>query len=387
MKSQRRFILVGLILIFMNLICQSQELTIDNVEMSPFDLTARLSPRADFNGDNCAVVKVQIPLENVTFEGDYFGEIEHTGGEYILYMIKGAKKFKIKHNQLKVCEVIFANWGIPDLVSEVTYVVEASIPKELWSANLHGGAQQQKQAFKDRDNVYSFTINGVWFDFVLIEGDSFIMGGTSEQGNDAYDVEKPAHRVLLDEYMIGQTEVTQGMWKAIMGEYPKYYLGDDNFPVVGVSWQECNQFISRLNEMTGGVYRLPTEAEWEYAARGGNISHGFKYSGSNNVNNVACYVDNSFSDIPNLVKSKAPNELGIYDMSGNVAEWCSDWFEEYSSDYQVNPIGPSSGEWKIIRGGAFSSIARLCRVSDRDYRPSDYAPNYSGFRLCFTPKK
>lgn len=266
---------------------------------------------------------------------------------------------------------------------KMTGKIDVEIEHLLKEYSAKEAEEKPKPPFKDPDNVLGFAINGVWLDFVYVDGGTFIMGATEEQGLDAYDVEKPAHKVKVDDFMISQTEVTQGLWIAVMGEPPTYYMGDD-YPVVGVSWNVCQVFLNRLSSMTGGIYRLPTEAEWEYAARGGNISYGFKYSGSNNPQNVACYNENS-SDIPNKVKSKAPNELGIYDMSGNVAEWCQDWWADYTSDYSDNPCGPSNGEWKIIRGGAYSHSESCCRVSDRDYRPTDYAPNYSGFRICVTP--
>ena len=238
----------------------------------------------------------------------------------------------------------------------------------------------------------TFTVDGVSFTMVAVPGGTFTMGATSEQGSDAYGGEKPAHSVTLSSYYIGQTEVTQELWQAVMGENPSWFNGtgssrhgsshSENYginvkrPVEFVSWDDCQVFIRKLNQMTGKQFRLPTEAEWEYAARGGR-NQGYKYSGSNNIDDVAVYQDNSYnkgkssSDYgPHSVASKRANELGLYDMSGNVWEWCSDWYGSYSSSAQTNPTGPSSGSSRVSRGGGWGDDARRCRVATR----SSYSP-------------
>ena len=209
----------------------------------------------------------------------------------------------------------------------------------------------------------TFTVNGVSFDMVEVVGGTFTMGGTAEQGSDANEDENPAHQVTLSSYMIGKTEVTQELWEAVMGSNPSEFKGS-NLPVEDVSWEDCQAFITKLNALTGKTFRLPTEAEWEYAARGGINSQGFKYSGSNTVDDVAWYRDNS-SDKPHPVATKAPNELGIYDMSGNVWEWCSDWDSSYTSASQTNPTGPDSGSYRMDRGGSWGNEVWYCRVSYR----------------------
>ena len=165
--------------------------------------------------------------------------------------------------------------------------------------------------------------------------------------------------------MIGKTEVTQELWEAVMGSNPSEFNGS-NLPVENVSWEDCQTFIRKLNALTGKNFRLPTEAEWEYAARGGNNSRGYKYSGSNTVSNVAWYKDNS-SSTTHPVATKAPNELGIYDMSGNVEEWCNDGYGDYTSASQTNPTGPNSGSDRVYRGGSWFYYAFACRVSGRGY--------------------
>ena len=215
---------------------------------------------------------------------------------------------------------------------------------------------------------------------VYVKGGTFTMGATAEQGSDVNDIEKPTHSVTLSDFYIGKYEVTQAQWKAIMGTTPSYFKGD-NLPVEQVSWNDIQEFIQKLNAQTGKRFRLPTEAEWEYAARGGNKSKGYKYSGSNNVDEVAWYGDNSSNTI-HPVGQKSPNELGIYDMSGNVYEWCQDWWGIYSSSPQTNPTGPSSGSYRVLRGGSWRYNARSCRVSYRDYDTPDSRNFNYGFRLA-----
>lgn len=225
----------------------------------------------------------------------------------------------------------------------------------------------------------TFTVNGISFKMIRVDGGTFTMGATSEQGDDAYDDEKPTHQVTLSTYYIGETEVTQALWEAVMGSNPSKFKGT-NRPVEQVCWNDCNAFISKLNSLTGKDFRLPTEAEWEYAARGGNKSQGYKYSGSNSLGNVAWYTDNS-GDETHPVKQKSPNELGLYDMSGNVWEWCQDWEGSYSSSSQTNPTGANSGSKLVDRGGGWDYFARSCRVSCRGHVAPDNQGSGLGLRL------
>ena len=220
----------------------------------------------------------------------------------------------------------------------------------------------------------TFTVNGVTFKMITVQGGTYTMGATSEQGSDAYDCEKPAHSETVSNFMIGETEVTQELWQAVMGSNPSYFTGDLQCPVEMVSWDDCQTFISRLNQLTGQNFRLPTEAEWEYAARGGNKSNGYKYSSSNDVNAVAWYVENS-SGRTHSVKTKQPNELGIYDMSGNVWEWCQDyWRVDYNGDYDYN--------YCVVRGGSWGTYASLVRVSYRTFIVPDDGDSRLGLRLA-----
>ena len=233
-------------------------------------------------------------------------------------------------------------------------------------------------AFADK----TITVNGVSFKMIAVKGGTFTMGATSEQGSDAYSWEKPTHRVTLSDFYIGETEVTQALWEAVMGSNPSWVKGS-NLPVECVNWEDCQEFISRLNSLTGKNFSLPTEAEWEYAARGGNKSQGYKYSGSNVIDRVAWYNGNSGSKT-HPVKQKQANELGIYDMSGNVCEWCYDWKGGYSSSSQINPSGPSTGTNRVLRDGSCFHNAGNCRVSYRNcYTPSTRVSSF-GLRLAMS---
>ncbi|MCH5178715.1 MAG: SUMF1/EgtB/PvdO family nonheme iron enzyme [Prevotellaceae bacterium] len=213
---------------------------------------------------------------------------------------------------------------------------------------------------------------------VAIDGGTFQMGS-----NDGKDDEKPVHSVTLSDYYIGQTEVTQALWKAVMGSNPSYFKGDD-LPVEQVSWHDCQTFINKLNALTGENFRLPTEAEWEFAAKGGNKSKGCVYSGSNEIDDVAWYNGNHSSQT-HPVGTKAPNELGIYDMSGNVFELCQDWYGSYSSSAQTNPAGPASGSRRVLRGGGWGNyFATSCRTAYRSSNTPTLANLDLGFRLALS---
>ncbi len=212
-----------------------------------------------------------------------------------------------------------------------------------------------------------FTVGDQKFAMIKVDGGTFLMGATPEQEPEATDDERPVHEVTLSSFYIGQTEVTVGLWKAVMGYCPiPSYLPehdhDPRMPARLVSWDDCQEFIAKLNEMTGRTFRMPTEAEWEFAARGGNYSHGYKYAGSDNLDDVAIYEPQSTL----FVRTSFPNELGLYEMSGSMWEWCQDWFGPYGSEPLVNPVGPESGTYRVIRGGCYLwPDPTFCRVSYR----------------------
>ncbi len=230
------------------------------------------------------------------------------------------------------------------------------------------GREKKKKKEKEEDGV--FYVNGVSFKMVKVIGGTFMMGATEEQGTDAVRDERPAHQVTLSDYYIGETAVTQRLWTAVMGGNPSQPKSED-LPVNNVSWEDAQIFIRNLSIIIGRKFRLPTEAEWEYAARGGSKSKKYKYSGSNNLDEVAWYDKNCGSKL-HPVKCKKANELGLFDMSGNVWEWCNDWYRAYSEEQQTDPKGPIDGSNKVIRGGGWKYYARVFRVSNR----GNYAPSY-----------
>ena len=219
-------------------------------------------------------------------------------------------------------------------------------------------------------------------EMVYVQGGEFLMGCTDKHSDCSIN-EAPAHPVKLDGFHIAKYEVTQELWMAVMGgKNPSKVIGD-SLPVTGVSWYDAQTFIGKLNQRTGKKYRLPTEAEWEYAARGGNLSKNYRFSGSNTLEDVAWCKKNS-DNVPHAVGTKQPNELGIYDMSGNVYEWCSDGFDFYEANYYEtveNPEGYNLSETKVYRGGCMTSYWDVCRVSARSQSIPNSQFNYVGFRL------
>ncbi|MDE6052081.1 MAG: formylglycine-generating enzyme family protein [Paramuribaculum sp.] len=209
--------------------------------------------------------------------------------------------------------------------------------------------------------VTTYEVNGVSFDMVEVEGGSYIMG----DDNSSRSNEKPAHKETIVTFQIGKTEVTQELWEAVMGTNPSNFTGEENLPVEKVYWNDCIEFIEKLNELTGKNFRLPTEAEWEYAARGGNKSQGYTYSGSNTIDDVAWYSVNAAEKKTHPVAQKKPNELGIYDMSGNVWEWTSDL---YCPNYGSAPTENT----RVFRGGNTATLATVtCRERGEKYRGND----------------
>lgn len=282
-------------------------------------------------------------------------------------------------------------------------VVNVRGPVSLETVPASDSSDIQISDIPSNDKNIIINVNGVKFTMVAVDGGTFIMGSKKNMLNfflgSVFSDEKPAHEVTLSSYYIGQTEVTQELWEAVMGSNPSDFKGAKR-PVENVSWDDCQEFIRRLNKKTGKNFRLPTEAEWEYAARGGNRSQGYKYSGSNNIDDVAWYWINSgdirlsgdwdFHKIDNNhcqthdVATKRANELGLYDMSGNVLEWCNDWFGwgYYKSSPSNNPQGPSSGSARVLRGGSWHDPVRNCRVSYRHWASVDNRYDLLGVRLA-----
>lgn len=282
----------------------------------------------------------------------------------------GITPLTLNYQRVGTCQVTFSADGYETVTKSVTVSAGKTA---TCNATLNEAAQQSTAT--TAVSYETFTANGISFNMVLVDGGTFMMGATSEQGKDASYDEKPAHQVTLSAYHIGETEVTQELWEAVMGSNPSNFKGA-NRPVETVSWDDCQTFISKLNALTGKNFRLPTEAEWEFAARGGNKSNRFKYSGKNTLGNVAWFRDNSAKET-HPVMTKSANELGLFDMSGNVWEWCQDWYGDYESSSQTNPTGPSTGSYRVSRGGGWLNFARRCRVLFRAYG----VPDSKGFNL------
>ncbi|MDD6783952.1 MAG: SUMF1/EgtB/PvdO family nonheme iron enzyme [Prevotellaceae bacterium] len=256
-------------------------------------------------------------------------------------------------------------------------------------ASLEGGNDNENNG--EENFTQTFTVKGVSFNMVTVEGGTFTMGARSEENPAAN--ETPIHQVTLNNYYISETEVTQALWKSVTGYSPtnsgsswSSTIGiGDAYPAYYVSWNDCQEFITKLNALTGKNFRLPTEAEWEYAARGGNKSKDYQYSGSNTIDDVAWYTSNSGSKV-HPVKTKQPNELGIYDMSGNVEEWCQDWYSlsYYSVSDTNNPKGPSTGSKRVMRGGGWFRSTRPCRSAYRSGVTPDSRGSINGFRLVLS---
>jgi formylglycine-generating enzyme required for sulfatase activity len=232
---------------------------------------------------------------------------------------------------------------------------------------------------------FVFTLSSTFDPFanqmVFVKGGSFRMGDTFGDGNKE---EKPVHPVTVNDFYISKFEVTQQQWQLIMGDNPSHFKNCPNCPVERISWFEVQDFLVKLNELTGKNYRLPSEAEWEYAAKGGSQGKGFKYSGRNNINFVSWYSGNS-GNKTNPVGLKEPNELGIYDMSGNVWEWVNDWFGFYTDSPKNNPIGPDSGDFKIVKGGSWFGYIGGSRVACRGSDDPSNKRSYIGFRIALSP--
>ena len=256
-----------------------------------------------------------------------------------------------------------------------------------------------RPANNSQSNTRTFTVNGVSFKMVKVAGGSFLMGCTSEQYNCDED-ENNVRRVTLDEYYIATTEVTQALWEAVMGtniyqqrnkhyndvSWARIYGEGDDYPIYYVSWEEALEFCRRLSDETGMTFTLPTEAQWEYAARGGKNNSNTVFSGNNMIDIVCWYSANSNNET-HPVGQKRPNALGLYDMSGNVWEWCYDWFfyEGYPMDQTYNPIGHPEGAARIRRGGSRQDKVHSCRVANRGCQFPDMADSYTGFRVVMIP--
>lgn len=245
----------------------------------------------------------------------------------------------------------------------------------------HGGNHEKS------GETYIETAADLDMKMIFVEGGTFSMGATEEMWDGIfYEDEWPVRSIKIDSFYIGECEVTQLQWEKITGQRNPWMMNGagDDYPMYTISYEQAQEFCEKLSELSGITYCLPTEAQWEYAARGGRYKEGMKYSGGNNIDEVAWYGEDLYNDgTTHPVKTKKANSLGIYDMSGNVSEWCADWYAyEYDENDTTNPEGPAAGSEHIIRGGHFGASDWMCRVSYRDHAASDYRNGTIGLRVA-----
>lgn len=431
---------------FCVIVMQAQNLAVQSFRMDETDLTANTAGTTviDQNGNKCALIKVETTLKGFTFDAGTLGVVktENHVGEVWLYVPEGVKRLSIFHEDY----MPIRDYDLGMMLRRArTYVLRLSASQQqaaeeaptsqfvifqVSPANatielngetlpVHNGSATKMMPFGSYDyrvqapdympqagkvvvddpkqpHVVSallkregedrlVTVGSVTFTMIPVKGGTFQMGATKEQTGEARKDEKPVHTVTLDNFQIGETEVSQALWREVMGSNPSTYKGND-LPVTNVTWEDCQEFIKKLNERTGKQFRLPTEAEWEFAARGGTASKGYMFSGSDEVRSVAWHNRDSNRDRhngPYAIKSKDPNELGIYDMSGNVNEWCQDWFGDYTADPQTNPQGPATGKEHVYRGGSWWYYGMSCRVSRRNSGVKDVR-GVIGLRLAMS---
>lgn len=243
---------------------------------------------------------------------------------------------------------------------------------------------KKRQQIPDSLLTLSFVVNGVPFTMQRVEGGSFIMGATSDQYDPDTYTDKPAHLVFLSPFYIATTEVTYKLWKAVMPDYDTFRPFDYPYhPISYVNWYDCQEFVHRLDSITGLPFRLPTEAEWEYAARGGEHSQGFRFAGDNCADSVG-WTYSSSGNWTHTVACKHPNELGLYDLCGNVSEWCQDIYGAYSLSTMPDPVGADTGSYRVVRGSSYDECIANSHISVRRWYKPETATSYIGFRIALT---
>lgn len=408
--------------LFFFITSQAQELSVKSFEKALMDMEARSNIVKDDVGEPCALVKVSvIGLKDVIFEGNV-DSVCHKGNEYWVYMTNGSKRLTISHANYPSLRYVFPEM----LAQKTTYrlvlersdmnlpAAEVRIESNVEGAEVFiddisfgvtpctveltngehnlvlrkkgyneektnievkvGDGIKQRPVFVQMYQEGTFSYEGISYEMINVQGGSFYMG-SPEKPSGSFSYEHPIHEVEVNSFSIGRTEVTQALWKAVMGNNPSTVQGD-NFPVNNISWEDCQAFITKLNEITGKSFRLPTEAEWEYAAKGGNRQEGTNFAGSNSLSQV--------SRQGNLypVASLKPNVLDIYDMSGNVSEWCQDWLGRYAAQKAFNPKGAERGVQRIHRGGGFDMEDNFHKVYTRNYSRPKEAKASIGLRLA-----
>ena len=373
-KEKMKRILFLILSLLLSFGASAQKLAVESFSLAASDISAQTQPRKDLNDAPCALVKVQFVGDILNVKGNVILPLLKEDYETWVYLTHGSRQMQVTAKNYLPLMIKFADYGVGSVEKNRTYVLVlnqmgmSSNPADVsTTASTVSVSPVQVPAVPSNtisDDVITIPVkDGICIEMVKVEAGTFMMGATSEMKN-PYDDEKPVHQVTLtNDYYMGKYEVTQALWQVVMGKNPSYFKGD-NLPVNYVRWKDCQRFISKLNSMTGRKFRLPTEAEWEYAARGGKKSRGYQYSGSSNISDVAWYDGNS-GDKTHPVGSKQANELGIYDMTGNVLEWCQDWYGSYYSSSQTNPTGATSGSRHVNRGGSWAKNVRRSSPSCR----------------------
>ena len=366
----------------------AQKLSVESFVLAPTDITAQTEGRKDLNGDACALVKIFVVGDVADVEGNVVKPLVKKNSQTWTFMTQGSKQMQVIAQNALPLMVTFADYGIEKLESNRTYILTlnqvggaaASIPScsnsESTKSSLNSISASQVQTPSvslPSGRVITIPVkDGVSIEMIRVKSGSFDMGNVFNE---------PIHRVTLtNDYYLGKYEVTQALWKTVMGNNPSFFKEDNN-PVEQVSWDDCQIFIEKLNALTGFHFRLPTEAEWEYAESGGRKSRGYRYSGSNTLGDVAWHNGNSGSKT-HTVGTKQPNELGIYDMTGNVAEWCQDVYGPYASGSLKNPMGAKEGKKRVVRGDDYSAIFNFRQP--RLGVSSENKSRYCGFRLAIS---
>lgn len=402
----------------------AQELTVKEFKMDTSDNAAIKYQVKDSSGDPCALIMVGLTLANVEFEGDIVKQEQKENGEYWIYLMQGANWLEIKTKKY-----LPLRYEFEDVQGNTTYIMQIDKPQIAYdgptgtvniTSNVHNAevyvdgeklssitpfgykgpegehiVELKAPGYNDERSTIrvelnqklkhhitmraegSFSVNNISYEMIQVPGGTFFMGSSAKNSKQTtFNYEQPVHEVTLRSYSIGKTEVPQALWEEIMGSNPSIHKGG-NFPVENVTWSDCQEFITKLNERCGTHFRLPTEAEWEYAARGCGQRNSDEFAGGSQLGKVAhlgvCTLE---------VGMKQANELGIQDMSGNVAEWCDDWLGKYTSAKALNPSGPKMGVRRIVRGGSFKDDEWYLRTAARGHqKPGEPSPTI-GLRLA-----
>ncbi|MBR0170473.1 MAG: SUMF1/EgtB/PvdO family nonheme iron enzyme [Bacteroidales bacterium] len=417
----KRIVLL-IIAIAISLLSHAQELKVIEFRADMTMTDAVQYPKEDANGERCGLIRMGLVIPSAQFEGDIISA-EYKGSEWWIYMIDGANWITVKTKKY-----LPLRYEFEPIRSNVTYVMNIERPQVSYDGptgivkidcNIkdadvyidgekmssvtpyeYKGPEGQHEV-EIRANGYnrerttieiklnkklshsvtlrhagSFQLEGISYEMVKVEGGSFLMGSAEKPEDKNYPLNyaQPQHEVVLRPYSIGKTEVTQALWEKVMGSNPSVHQGP-NLPVENVSYEDCLEFIRRLNQLSGQSFRLPTEAEWEYAARNRGANKPDKCSGGS-ASKVAQ------TEAVSAVGGKKANALGIFDMSGNVAEWCADWIASYPSGKTVASQGPDSGTQRVVRGGHAGGNEWSMFSSSRSHRNPDEPSQYIGLRLA-----